>query len=62
MTNESPPPIKVAEAATRLGLTARHVRRLIRDGELRGWKVGRLIRLDPRDVQAFLDQLRGATP
>lgn len=46
------------QLAKRLHLSARSIERLVAAGELRALKIGRAIRFDPRDVQAYLDALR----
>lgn len=45
--------IGTAEAAKRLGVTAQHVTRLIRTGELKGEQIGRTWVIDERSVEAF---------
>ncbi len=59
MDTTKPAPISVAEVATRLGLTLRHTRSLIAAGAISSWKVGRL---NPLDVNAFLNRVRSGTP
>jgi len=47
--------ITISEAAARLNVNARTVRRRIADGTLTGYRVGpHLIRLDPAEVDALL--------
>lgn len=49
------PFLTVAEAAARIGVNTKTVRRRIADGSLVGYRVGpRLIRLDPAEVDALL--------
>ena len=45
---------RVNEAATYLGLTAHGVRRLLWAGELPSVRVGRFIRIDRADLDAFV--------
>ena len=53
--DETGPPLIDAEAAAkRLGVTAETVRRMYRDDELPGVKVGRLLRFDPRDLEEWV--------
>lgn len=46
------------QLAKRLHLSVRSIERLVSSGELRALKIGRAIRFDPRDVEAYLDGLR----
>jgi excisionase family DNA binding protein len=46
--------LTVEEAADRLGTSARFVRRLIAERRIAYVKVGRHVRLDPTDVEAFI--------
>lgn len=49
--------ISIAEAADYLQISARTVRRLIRDGELNGYRIGqagRLIRVDMNEIDGQL--------
>lgn len=46
--------ISSAETATRLGYTVQHVRRLIKQGDLRGAKVGRDWLVEAPSVDDFL--------
>ena len=46
--------LTVEEAATRLGTSVRFVRRLIAEQRIAYVKVGRHVRLDPADVEAFI--------
>lgn len=47
--------LSVAEAAARLGTPVRFVRRLITERRIRFYKVGRYVRLDANDLDAFVD-------
>jgi excisionase family DNA binding protein len=44
----------VAEAAEILNIDQKTVRRRIKDGALRSIKIGRLRRIDPRDIEDFI--------
>ncbi|MFN8037187.1 MAG: helix-turn-helix domain-containing protein [Acidimicrobiia bacterium] len=44
--------------AERLGVTERHVRRLVAERRIPFVKVGRFVRFDPTDVAAWLDSCR----
>lgn len=46
--------VDVVEAAQRLGTPVRLVRRLIAERRIRFYKVGRYVRLDPADLNAFI--------
>ena len=46
--------LSVEEAAERLGTSVRFVRRLIAERRIAYVKVGRHVRLDPTDVEAFI--------
>ena len=46
--------LTVEEAAERLGTSVRFVRRLIAERRIAYVKLGRYVRLDPADVEAFI--------
>ncbi|MEA3020104.1 MAG: hypothetical protein QOI47_1628, partial [Actinomycetota bacterium] len=46
------------EAARQLGITARTLYRLINEGEIPAYKLGRVLPLKLSDVEAFLDSAR----
>ena len=46
--------VDVVDAAQRLGTPVRFVRRLIAERRIRFYKVGRYVRLDPADLDAFI--------
>ncbi|HTW06430.1 MAG TPA: helix-turn-helix domain-containing protein [Acidimicrobiales bacterium] len=46
------------ELAERLGVTHRHVRRLVAERRVPFLRVGRFIRFDPAQISAWLDQGR----
>jgi excisionase family DNA binding protein len=46
------------EAARHLGITPRTLYRLIDEGEIAAYKLGRVLRLKLADVDAFLEQAR----
>ena len=48
----------MAEAAKHMGLTTRTVYRFIDEGQLPGFRFGRVIRLTEADVDAFVEQCR----
>src|SRR5438874_12782803 len=50
--------MSTGEAARRLGVTVRTLYRLIDEGELPAYKFGRVIRLQEREVDAFIDRSR----
>ena len=46
------------DAARHLGITARTLYRLIDEGEIPAYKLGRVLRLKLKDVEAFLESAR----
>jgi putative molybdopterin biosynthesis protein len=48
----------VLDAATRLGVTNRTVYRFINDGDLVAYKIGRVIRIQQADLDAFIESTR----
>jgi excisionase family DNA binding protein len=46
--------LTVDEAARRMAMSVRHVRRLIADRQIAHHRFGRIVRLDPADVDAFI--------
>ncbi|NQV79368.1 MAG: helix-turn-helix domain-containing protein [Alphaproteobacteria bacterium] len=50
--------LTVAQVATHLQISIRQVRRLIKAKELEVLRIGRRIRIDPRDLNAFLERCR----
>jgi excisionase family DNA binding protein len=50
--------LSTAEAARRLGIGARTLYRLIDEGQIPAYKFGRVIRLQAREVDAFIDGAR----
>jgi excisionase family DNA binding protein len=46
------------DAARQLGITARTLYRLINEGEIPAYKLGRVLRLRLSDVEAFLESAR----
>lgn len=51
--SKQPTFITIADAAELLGVTDRSIRKWIAEGRLRGYRVGRHIRVDVADVYAF---------
>ena len=51
--------LTIAEAAQRLRLSARTLRRHIASRQLVVVRIGRCVRIDPLDLQQFLDSRRG---
>ena len=52
--------LTVDDVAERLGVNVRHVRRLVQERRLPFVKWGRLLRFDPVDVAAFVEEHRSA--
>jgi len=50
--------LSTEELASRLGVTPRHIRRLVAERRIPFLKVGRFMRFDPSDVARWLDQTR----
>ena len=50
--------LDVAEAAARLGVTVRFVRRLVAERRIPYVKVGKFVRFDPADVERWIDEHR----
>ena len=61
MPNATPdrlPLIDLPAVAARLGVNNRFVRRLVAEDRITFYKVGRLLRFDPPEVEAWLDRSR----
>lgn len=58
MTSQDITWLSTAEAARRLGIGARTLYRLIDEGQIPAYKFGRVIRLQEREVDAFIDNAR----
>lgn len=50
--------LSTREAASRLGITTRTLYRLIDEGQLPAYKLGRVIRLQQHEVDAFIEAAR----
>jgi len=50
--------VSTAEASERLGVTLRTLYRLIDEGRLPAYKIGRVIRITEEDVEGFLESAR----
>lgn len=46
------------ETCARLGITLRTLYRFIDEGQLPAYKMGRVIRLQERDIEAFIERMR----
>lgn len=66
MTNEQvsslPHLIDIPKLAEHLGVTIRHVRRLVGERRIPFRKVGHLVRFDPAEVAVWLDDQRAEKP
>ena len=59
MTTTSPTPlIGLDELASRLGVGERYVRRLVEERRIPHRKIGRLLRFDPDEVEAWIEACR----
>jgi excisionase family DNA binding protein len=47
--------LSIEQLAQRLGITVRHVRRLVAEKGVPYYKVGRLVRFHPAEIAAWLD-------
>jgi excisionase family DNA binding protein len=61
MATTTPPLLTIDQLADRLGTTVRHVRRLVADRRVPFVKVGGLVRFDPADIDAWIDDHRRTT-
>ena len=59
---ELPKLLSIDELAERLGVTQRHVRRLVAERRVPFLKVGRFIRFDPAKIATWLDSSRVPVP
>lgn len=50
--------LSTAEAAGRLGITPRTLYRFLDEGQLPGYRFGRVIRLQAKDVDEFIERSR----
>jgi excisionase family DNA binding protein len=50
--------LSIEELASRLGITVRHVRRLVAEKRVPYYKVGRLVRFDPAEITVWLESRR----
>jgi excisionase family DNA binding protein len=50
--------LSTAEAANRLGITPRTLYRFLDEGQLPGYRFGRVIRLQASDVEGFIERSR----
>ena len=50
--------LSIEELSTRLGITVRHVRRLVAEKRVPYYKVGRLVRFDPAEIAQWLESRR----
>ncbi len=57
-TIEQPPLMDLAGVARRLGVNQRHIRRLVAERRIPYLKWGHLLRFDPVEIAAWLEQAR----
>lgn len=60
--NEPEKLLEVEDVARLLGLNPQKVYEMVRSGELRAFKIGRVWRLRPSDVKAWQDAKAGVEP
>jgi excisionase family DNA binding protein len=58
MTDLSTQLLTIDQLAERLGITVRHVRRLVAERRLPYYKVGRLVRFDSAEIEQWLQTRR----
>jgi excisionase family DNA binding protein len=54
----TPSLVNIDAVADRLGITVRHVRRLVAERRIPYVKVGHLVRFDPAEISAWIDAAR----
>lgn len=59
-TSTLPQLLTIDQLAEQLGITVRHVRRLIAERRVPYLKVGKLVRFDPAEIATWLDHHRVA--
>jgi excisionase family DNA binding protein len=52
--------LDIAAVAEQLGTSVRHIRRLVQERRIPVVRVGRLVRFDPVDIDAWLDRHRSS--
>lgn len=57
-TSGREPLLDLPAVAERLGVNERHVRRLVAERRIPFLKWGRLLRFDPLEIEAWLDEMR----
>ncbi len=57
-TNDAPVWLNTSKAAELLGITPRTLYRFLDEGQLPGYRFGRVIRLKESDVLAFIEDVR----
>ena len=57
-TSTTAPLVDIAGVAERLGVTVRHVRRLVAERRIPFVKFSRLIRFDPAEIEVWLNDAR----
>jgi excisionase family DNA binding protein len=57
-TDTIPQLLSIEQVAARLGITVRHVRRLVAERRVPYYKVGRLVRFDPTEIAMWLSSRR----
>jgi excisionase family DNA binding protein len=57
-TDDNPQLLTIDQLAQRLGITVRHVRRLVAEKRVPYYKVGRLVRFDPAEITIWLGTRR----
>jgi excisionase family DNA binding protein len=62
ITVQAPMLVTTQQAAPLMALCEKTIRNLVKRGELRAVRCGRALRIDPRDITAWIDRQKGGTP
>jgi len=58
LSSSREPLMTIDQVAERLGVTVRHIRRLVDERRIPYLKWGKLLRFDPAEIDAWLDEAR----
>lgn len=58
LEREEPPFYTPSSLRRRLSISERHMRNLLRSGEIPSYKIGNCVRIDPEDVDSYLARRR----
>lgn len=54
--------LKTTQAAKKLGITPRGLQKLVERGDILAYRIGRVLRFRPSDVETYLDKARTDRP